>query len=166
MKVGELMTADPVCCAQWESAASAAKMMQVLDVGVIPIVESDKSYRLVGIVTDRDLCMSVVAKGLDPSLVSLDQCMSELLICCNPGDELNYALDLMKSNKIRRLPVVDDQFRIQGIVSTADIALYSDVAPEMINLTIKEISKQELDMGIDIHKLGASYAPAHDTPTS
>lgn len=155
MKVSEIMTVDPVCCARYETAEVGAMLMQELNVGVIPVVEDEKSYRLVGMVTDRDLCIAIVAHGKDPKMVTLDECMSHVIVSCTPDQDVEEAMALMENNHIRRLPVVDEERRIQGIVSTTDIALYSSVPPEDFEKAMQQIAKRDAE---SIHReLGASY---------
>lgn len=142
MKIDQIMTIDPVCCTKSETAEVAASMMRDLNVGVIPIVENEKSYKIVGVVTDRDLCMSVVADGKDPKNTMLEDCMTGKLIFCAPEDDIEDVLKLMQKHQIRRIPVVDKENRIEGIVSTADIALHAKVSSQEMDQTIKEISKE------------------------
>jgi CBS domain-containing protein len=157
MKISEIMTVDPVCCSQSETAEAGAVLMQELNIGVIPVVEDDKSYKLVGMVTDRDLCMAVVAEGKDPKSVTLEECMSEMLIFCRPDQEIEDAVLLMQKNQIHRLPVVDSDQRIQGIVSLCDIALYGGLSSEEIEKTIQNISIDDTESDTNLQSYGASY---------
>lgn len=143
MKVREVMSIDPACCTRSETAERAASLMRLLDVGVIPVVDDDKNNKLVGIVTDRDLCMHVVADGRDPAAVTLDECMTDELITCSAKDDLERVLALMQKYQIRRIPVVDEKGRIEGIIATADIALNADAACEDIEETLKAISEPD-----------------------
>jgi predicted transcriptional regulator len=77
-------------------------------------------------VTDRDLCMDVVAAGRDPNQVKVRECMTDEVVTCRPQDELERIADLMAEKQIRRIPVVDDGGAIVGIVSLADIAQSAD----------------------------------------
>jgi CBS domain-containing protein len=157
MKIRDIMTVDPVCCAKDETAEAGAILMKELNVGVIPVVEDDKGYKLVGMLTDRDLCMSIIAQGADPKEVTLEKCMSGKLISCRPDEDVEKAIALMEAYKIRRLPVVDAEQRIQGIVSTADIALYSGLNNGGIEKAIRTISRDTAESEVKLYAWGASY---------
>lgn len=146
MKVNEIMTVDPVCCTPFESAKEAASTMRKLNIGAIPIVESDKSYRLVGLVTDRDFSMKVVAEGKDPSTVQLAECMSKNIVYCMPESDLQEAVILMARKKVHHLPVVDEEYRIVGIVSMADISLYGELSPEFVEEAFREMYRGTADL--------------------
>jgi len=141
MKVSEIMTAAPVCCTRSEGVQQAAHVMRNLNVGIVPIIESDTDDTLVGVLTDRDICLGVVANGCDPANTNIESCMSEEPICCKPDDNIEKVVALMQKHQIRRVPVVDEQNHIEGIVSFADITVRAheqDVAE-----TITEISEPE-----------------------
>lgn len=146
MKVNEVMTVDPVCCAKSETAQVAAAAMKKLNIGSIPVVEDDKSYKIVGMVTDRDLCLAVVAEGKDPNTITLEECMSTSIICCNSEVELEDALNLMREHQIHRLPVVDDKNQIVGIVSTSDLLFYSNLSANEVDQIFKDIYKGTADL--------------------
>ncbi len=141
MNVEEVMTLDPVCCSMTESADMAATLMAELGVGVIPITESASSYKLVGLVTDRDLAMKVVAPGLDPKEVMLASIMSSSIISCHPKDELEDVMTLMREKQIRRIPVVNEDNELEGIVSTADLAIHNSVSGKDFSKVLQDVSK-------------------------
>ena len=121
-----VMTQDPACITQHEPVIEAARLMKQKGVGPIPIVESRDSYRLVGIVTDRDLALKVVAEGRDPNMTSVDAVMSRDLVTCHPDDDIEHAMRAMTKHKVRRVPVVDGRNRLVGIIAQADIARTED----------------------------------------
>ena len=96
--------------------------MQQLDLGVLPVVLDPANPRLLGMVTDRDLCLHVVAGGRDPADVWISECMTVDPICCAVGDDVRYALELMEEHQVRRLPVVNAKHEVAGILSLADLA--------------------------------------------
>src|SRR5215472_8558335 len=104
MKVAEIMTKRPVCCWPSGSTLSAALLMQEADTGVVPVIQDPFTPILVGVVTDRDLCLYVVASGRDPSSSWVDGCMTRDPIYCTEQDDISHALELMKTHQIRRLP--------------------------------------------------------------
>src|SRR5207302_10759311 len=119
MRVRHVMTKAPMSCLPSDSAQRAAAIMREADAGVVPVVESADSQKLVGIVTDRDLCMNVVAEGRDPTTTFVEQCMTRKVVSCGANDAVQKATELMKENQIRRVAVGDDQGRRRGVVALA-----------------------------------------------
>jgi CBS domain-containing protein len=116
--IKEVMTRDVRACEPNATVADAAKVMAQEDVGPVPIVEDG---RLVGIVTDRDIVVRVVAEGRDPNATTVKEIASTDLVTVSPGDDLDEALNLLAQRQVRRLPVVEGE-RLVGIVAQADIA--------------------------------------------
>jgi CBS domain-containing protein len=116
--IKEVMTRDVRACKPNATVADAAKVMAQEDVGPVPIVEDG---RLVGIVTDRDIVVRVVAEGRDPNATTVKEIASTELVTVSPGDDLDEALNLLAARQVRRLPVVEGE-RLVGIVAQADIA--------------------------------------------
>ena len=142
MQIRQLMTTSPIYCLPTDSASKAALMMNDIDVGILPIVDTEETRKLIGVVTDRDLCLEVVAKGLDPLDVHVLQCMTRNLVCCEPDDDMQKALQLMRENQIRRIPVVDKKGVIQGMVSLADLlGRGTIVSAAEIEETLKKITE-------------------------
>ena len=117
--IKEIMTRDVRACEPNATVADAAKVMAQGDVGPVPIVEDG---RLVGIVTDRDIVVRVVAEGRDANVTTVKEIASTDLVTVAPGDDLDVALNLLAQRQVRRLPVVEGD-RLVGIVAQADIAL-------------------------------------------
>ncbi len=117
-QIRDLMTSNPTTCDSSAMVADAAKLMAQKDVGPIPVVDGD---RLVGLVTDRDIVVRVVAEGRDASSTRLSDIVTSDLKTVSPDDELDVALRTMASAQVRRLPVVEDG-RLVGIVAQADVA--------------------------------------------
>jgi CBS domain-containing protein len=138
MKVRDIMTPNPACCTPDDPPQRAALLMRNLDVGAIPIVDNEQDRRPVGIVTDRDLCCSVIAHGLDPAGVRLADHMTANPVCCVPEDDAAQVSALMQERQIRRVPVVDDRGSCCGIVAMADLARH---APREAGPTIREVSQ-------------------------
>ena len=115
----EVMTTEVKACEPTATVVDAAKVMAQEDIGPVPIVEDG---RLVGIVTDRDIVMKVVARGGDPKTTTVGDIASRDLVTNSAGDDLGDALDLMAEHQVRRLPVVEGD-RLVGIVAQADVAL-------------------------------------------
>ena len=140
MTCEQLMTPDPACCIPSDSASRAAKLMKIGDVGSIPVCESRQSRRLIGIVTDRDLAIQVVADGRDPNTTLLKDVMTREPLCCNPSDDIQSALKSMQSHQVRRIPVVDSDGMLVGIISQADVATRIH-QPERTAEVVEEISR-------------------------
>jgi CBS domain-containing protein len=117
------MTSDPCTIDADKSVAYAAKMMRDEDVGVAPIVESDK---LVGMLTDRDIAVRVVAEGKDPERVTVREVASKQVVTVDPQQDLGEALRIMAKHQVRRLPVVEEDGRLVGVVAQADVAREGD----------------------------------------
>ncbi len=101
------------------SLPTVAQKMQEFDIGVIPVGDHD---RLVGMVTDRDIALKAVALGKNPSKLTAKDVMTKGVIWCRDTDDVNDAAHLMESKKIRRLPVIDANKRMVGMVSLGDIS--------------------------------------------
>jgi len=122
MLASEIMTKDPECCVRSDSAMTAAQLMKSEDVGPIPIVENREEKKLTGIVTDRDLAIKVVAEARDPKTTPVEEVMSEGLVTCRESDHVQSVLQLMEENQLRRIPVVDKNDHLKGIIAQADVA--------------------------------------------
>jgi CBS domain-containing protein len=92
------------------------------NVGPIPVVENERTKKLVDIVTDRDLALKVVADGRDPKVTKVEEVMTREVVTCRPEDDLQRALDAMSEHQLRRVPVVDDGNKLVGIIAQADVA--------------------------------------------
>jgi CBS domain-containing protein len=117
--IRELMTSNPRTIGQDETVVQAAKMMRDEDVGLAPIVDGDK---LVGTVTDRDIAIRVVAEGKDPGSTKAIEIASRELVTIDPQQDLDEALRLMARHQVRRLPVVEEDGKLVGVVAQADVA--------------------------------------------
>jgi CBS domain-containing protein len=121
--VREVMTSKLCSIDTDKSITYAAKMMRDEDVGLAPIVEGD---RLVGVLTDRDIAVRVVAEGRDPEQVKVTEVASGDLVTLDPQQDLDEALRLMAQHQVRRLPVVEEDGRLVGVVAQADVAQQAD----------------------------------------
>jgi CBS domain-containing protein len=123
MTCEQVMTPNPQCCVPGDSAVRVAKIMKIEDIGSIPVCGSRDSRRLVGIVTDRDLVLHVVAEGRDPNNTRVQDIMTREPITCRADEDLENAIERMRTSQIRRIPVVDRNGMLAGIISQADIAI-------------------------------------------
>ena len=136
----EVMTKDPVCCLPSDSVAKAAELMKNENIGSIPVIENAQSQKLVGIVTDRDLALKVIAGGLDAKSTTVESVMTHQVVTCHADDDLQMALHAMAEHQLRRIPVVDNNKKIVGIIAQADVATRVD-QPEKTAEMVKEISQ-------------------------
>jgi CBS domain-containing protein len=120
--IRDLMSKNPCAIDADKPVAYAAKMMRDEDVGLAPIVEGKK---LVGTLTDRDIAIRVVAEGKDPQSTTVREVATTRLVTIDPDQNLDEALRLMATNQVRRLPVVEDDGRLAGVVAQSDIARHA-----------------------------------------
>jgi len=120
--IRELMTKNPCAIDADKPVEYAAKMMRDEDVGLAPIVEGQK---LVGTLTDRDIAIRVVAEGKDPRSTSVREVATTQVVTIDPDQDLDEALKLMAKNQIRRLPVVEEDGKLAGVVAQADVARHA-----------------------------------------
>jgi CBS domain-containing protein len=139
-KCYEVMTKNPVCCLPKDVAAKAAQLMKRNNIGSIPVIENKKSHTLVGIVTDRDLALKVVAKGRNAKSTKLEAVMTRRVVTCRAEEDLQKAMNAMSRHQLRRIPVVDNEYRILGIIAQADVATRGN-RPEKTGAMLKKISK-------------------------
>jgi CBS domain-containing protein len=140
----ELMTKDPVCCLPESTVADAARLMKRENIGPIPVIENEQTRKLVGIVTDRDLALKIVAEGRDAASTKVEAVMTRKVVTCRADDDLQKALDAMSEHQLRRIPVVDNDSRILGIISQADVATRGN-QPEKTAAVVKEISRSNAE---------------------
>ena len=139
-KCSEVMTKDPACCLPTDAVSKAAQMMKKENVGSIPVIESEQTQKLVGIVTDRDLAMKVVAVERDAKTTIVADVMTHKIITCRLEDDIQKAVEAMAEHQLRRMPVVDGEGKIVGIISQADVATRVNL-PEGTAKMVKDISQ-------------------------
>lgn len=121
-KCRDVMTKDPAACEPGDSIEKVAGIMKQEDVGSVPVVESSSSRRLTGIITDRDIVVKVVAGGRGPDAATVRDAMTPNPASCREDDDVDQALKLMKERQVRRMPIVDAEGRLAGIIAQADVA--------------------------------------------
>ena len=123
-KAKDVMTQNPQVVTADASVQEAARLMKSEDTGVLPVVESQGARRVVGVITDRDIAIRVVAEGRSSATVR--DAMSTGVRTCKQDDDVKDVMKLMASEQVRRVPIVDDRGELVGIVSQADIVLEAD----------------------------------------
>jgi CBS domain-containing protein len=139
-KCNEIMSKNPVCCLPNDLVSRAAQLMKNDNFGSIPVIADEQSKKLVGILTDRDLAIRIMADGLDPKSTHVEAVMTRKVVTCNAEDDLQKAVDAMSKHQLRRIPVVDDDNKILGIIAQADVVTHFD-HPKKITAMVKEISQ-------------------------
>jgi len=134
--IRDIMTPNPRSVDAQATVVEAARVMRDENVGIVPITEGD---RLVGTVTDRDIAVRVVAEGRNPESTTVGEIASRELVTIDPQQDLDEALRLMARHQVRRLPVVEEDGKLVGIVAQGDIALHA--SDEQTGDVVEEISK-------------------------
>lgn len=141
MKVQDIMTDSPSRCTPNATLAEAAEVMWTADCGVLPVVEDG---RLVGILTDRDICIALGTRNKTASELTVGELETKDVVTCLPEDEVHTAMELMRRAKVRRLPVVDRHGKLKGILALNDLVLRtsharSELTYEQVLNTMKAI---------------------------
>jgi len=135
-KVRDVMTDRPRCVTLEAPISEVAQLMESEDIGSLPVLEGDQ---LAGMITDRDIVLRAVAKGKDPRGMPVREVASRELVTVYADDDLSNALKKMASQQVRRLPVVDEENRLVGVLAQADVAL--EVKEKAVGEMVEEISK-------------------------
>lgn len=122
MKVKEVMTPDVRSIWLTESLSAAAQSMWENDCGILPVVKDEK---VVGLITDRDICMATAIRDRQPSNISVEEVMNGTVFSASPEDDVTHALEIMREHKIRRLPVLNEEGNLAGMLSMNDIVLHA-----------------------------------------
>jgi CBS domain-containing protein len=118
----QVMTENPVYCLGSDSVSSVTQQMQIQDIGALPVVSDHTSKKLIGIVTDRDIALRVVGADRETKGTWVADVMTPNPVACHPNDNIDLAIEAMSLNRVRRLPVVDDNGQLVGVIAQADVA--------------------------------------------
>lgn len=140
-KCSDVMTRDVVTCTSENTVVDVARLMKTEDIGPVLVVDNETNNTLVGILTDRDIVVKVIADGQDVNTTRVGDVMSKKLVTCSANDDVDVAMKAMAQFQLRRIPVVEDNMRLVGIISQADVATRVD-APEKTAEVVKEISQE------------------------
>lgn len=127
MNVTKVMTGDAATCSPSDTLNRAAQLMWEKDCGFLPVVDGEQ--RVVGVVTDRDVCMGAYTQGKSLMEVPVESVMSRDIRVCKAEDEVASVERIMRENKIRRVPVVDEAGGLLGVVTLGDLARCSQTGP-------------------------------------
>ena len=147
MKVSELMTKNPACATPDMELNKVAKIMAKENIGSVPVVENKDSKKVIGMVTDRDIATRAVAQDKNPLQMTAREVMSKPVFTVNQDDDVREVAKLMQERMVRRVPVVDQNGMVCGMVAQADIALNTgdkttaDVVQKISQPTGKQASR-------------------------
>jgi CBS domain-containing protein len=139
VQVKEVMTNNPVCCEPDTPLRQVAQLMVAHDCGEIPVLDDSRVRHPIGVITDRDIVTRTVAEGRNPLELSARECMTTTVVTITPDRSVNDCCELMERHQIRRVPVVDAQGALCGIVSQADIA--RRVSERAAGEVVRDVSK-------------------------
>jgi CBS domain-containing protein len=139
--VADIMTPNPTCCTPRSSMLEAARIMRDHDCGIVPIVEDETTMRLVGVITDRDIVVRLIAEGRNPLESSVSDCITRGVHTLHPNDSLRDCRQLMEGQHVRRIPIVDGSDRLIGIVAMADLA--EEIEDDKLGKTLAEVSEPD-----------------------
>ena len=135
-KVHDVMTDNPRCVTPETSVSDAAALMEREDIGSLPVLDGEQ---LTGMITDRDIVIRAIAKGKDPRGMPVREVASREIVTVHADDDLSEALRLMATQQVRRLPVVDENNRLVGVLAQADLA--AAAKEKSVGEMVEEISK-------------------------
>lgn len=140
MDIKDIMTTNPSYCVPGDTSTRAARIMKDKNVGIVPIIKSEADHTLIGVVTDRDLCLAVVAPNVQPDTVTVQQCMTTDIVTVRPDDDARKAVALMSENQVRRIPVVNHEGMLEGMVASADILQRANISSDETYEAFKKVS--------------------------
>ena len=158
MKVNEVMTPDVKAIWLTESLMDAAKLMWENDCGVLPVIKDGR--KVIGMITDRDICMAVAMRDTNPSRVSVEEVMSGQVYAVDPEDNVSQALQTMQDHKIRRLPVLNHEGELVGMLSMNDVVLHTTTSKDAPAGAIKYVDVVKTYQSICKHPVSASASAA------
>jgi CBS domain-containing protein len=137
-RVRDVMTPDPQCVRDSDAIIDAARIMQNADTGVVPVV--DGGNKIIGMITDRDIVVRLIAAGKDPQKARVNEAMTKSVRKVDQDAKIDEVVELMSNAQIRRVPVVNGDNEIVGIVSLADLAT-GQTKTDKVGKTVGEISE-------------------------
>lgn len=139
MTCAEVMTPSPSACQPQHTAIEAAELMRREDCGLVPVISD--SGKLIGVLTDRDIVVKIVAEGRDPRNTTVSEVMSTELVTCLPQETIETVMEQMATRQVRRIPIVERDGSLVGIVAQADIATRIAL-PQQTGQVVQAISEE------------------------
>ena len=162
MKVKDVMMRTPASCDATTNLGAAVEILWNRNCGILPVVNSHG--KVIGVVTDRDLCIALGTRNRLPGKVTVGQVISWEVFTCKPGDDIRDALDTMAREKVRRLPVINETGQLEGILSMDDVVLHSEagiagkdreLSSDTVVTTLKQLYLPELPVVLRQKSAGA-----------
>jgi len=145
--VKDVMTPKPTYCTPYWTVDAVAALMDHAGSGIVPVVEDLLQRKLVGVITDRDLCLRVIARQEYPAHMPVSACMTSQPTCCHPDDPIEIALQLLADRRVRRLPVVGEEGQLLGMISISDFIRSHGVDDVAVLETLKRICSRSAKAG-------------------
>ncbi len=139
MRVNDVMTQPPISCSRTTSLRNATRILRESDVGFLLVVDELWSRKLMGVVTDRDLCLTGLGEEHDPTLTTVEDCMATEVVTCTPDTDITQIVALMAEHKVRRVPVVDRDHNVRGVIGIYDLITHRAVAAADISWLLSRI---------------------------
>ena len=140
MKANEIMTSQPVCVTPDTPIQEAARLMKDQNVGMLPVVQTEGSKQLIGVITDRDITIRHVAEGHTSTDCPVSEAMTDSVTTASPESEVDEVMEIMGREQVRRIPIVDERGELVGVVAQADVVLHAK-NDRKAEQTIEEISQ-------------------------
>ena len=139
MHVGEVMKCNPVCCVPMTGVRSAAVIFHRYDIGFMPVIDDWQTRKLIGVITDRDVCLAALEDPRDVALMTVADCMAIDPVTCTPDMDIRQALAKMIRDCVRRIPVVDRANCVRGVVGIADLIQHRAIEPRDLWMSLNRI---------------------------
>lgn len=136
----DIMTPNPIWCLPTDTVQRIAEVMKQNNIGSVPVIENEQTQKLIGIITDRDLALKIIADGRDAKSTKAEAVMTRKVVTCREDDDIQVAMNGMSEHQLRRILIVDHVNKLLGIISQADVATRVDQA-EKTAAVVKEISQ-------------------------
>ncbi len=137
MRVDQLMTGTPASCRSFTNLGEAVELMLSYNCGILPVV--DAREKVIGVITDRDICVALGTRHNLPGEITVGEVTRQRAVCCKPDDDVRKALAEMAEARVRRLPVVDDDGKLVGVLSMDDIVMRTRSARRTVEVTADEV---------------------------
>jgi CBS domain-containing protein len=159
MNVAHLMTRDVESCVPDANLTQAAMIMWRRDCGFVPVVES-QGGRFAGVITDRDICIATATKHVSPDSIRVATVMNRNAVTCAPSDDAKVAMRRMAETQVRRLPVIDKEGKLTGVLSLNDLALAAERNARREDDSIRHADVMDVLRAVSAHRLPSVLAPA------
>lgn len=134
----DVMTKDVRTCGLDSDLSAVARTMWMRDCGVVPVVDNGQ---VIGVITDRDICIATGSKNREPSMITVSEVMTRRVYSCQPDADIREALQIMRKKQVRRLPVIDAKGKLCGILSLNDIAIKARDAAKPEELSADDVER-------------------------